>query len=718
MARIWNSFWQTVTRYQAEKVTPWLGLRNAVGVTLPLALGLATGAVASGLIVATGALNVSFSDGSDPYFQRARRMMLASVVVGVAVCAGSLSAHNLAVAVAVAALWAFGAGILVALGNAAPDIGLVSLVTLVVFAARPTSLETAFLGGLLAFSGGLLQAFLALALWPIRRYSPERRALADLYLELARAAAAPDPLVTQAPPASGPSTRAHEALAPLAAEHTVESERYRALLSQAERLRLSVLTLARLAVRLRRERPEGQHGLIFARSFQLAGRIIRAIGESLQSGEPVAAAPELLRELTGLADTIRSTCREEASATGAMLADARFQMDAIAGQLRAAVGLAAYASPSGQEAFLRGEFRLPRMLRLHAPLAITRANFNLNSAAFRHAVRLAVCVAAGDAIARLAGWQRAYWVPMTIALVLKPDFTTTFSRGVLRLAGTFAGLLLATGLVHLLPQAAPFQVALIAVMMFIMRCFGPANYGLFTAAVTALVVSLLALTGMPPKEVMAARGLSTSVGGFIALLAYGLWPTWERTQVREVMAQLLDAYREYFRAVRSVYERPDLEQPGELDQKRVAARLARSNLEASVDRLAAEPGTSPESLDTLTAFMASSHRLVHALMSLEGGLASSRPVPPRRVFPVFSDHLELTLYYLAAALRGSPLRPEHLPDLREDHHALVESGDDLTERYALVNVETDRIVNSVNTISEVLLLWLSPQPRSSEAQFV
>jgi hypothetical protein len=122
--------------------------------------------------------------------------------------------------------------------------------------------------------------------------------------------------------------------------------------------------------------------------------------------------------------------------------------------------------------------------------------------------------------------------------------------------------------------------------------------------------------------------------------------------------------------------------------------------------LCAEPGTSPESVHTLQAALASSHRLAHALIALEAGLASSRPVPTRDAFRPFANDVELTLYYLAAALRGSPLDREHLPDLREDHHALVHSDYSADERYALVNVETDRITNSLNTLSEELLRWV------------
>ena len=295
---------------------------------------------------------------------------------------------------------------------------------------------------------------------------------------------------------------------------------------------------------------------------------------------------------------------------------------------------------------------------------------------------------------------------MTIAIVLKPDFTATFTRGVLRLIGTFGGLLIATALFHVLTPGLGPQVALIAILMFVMRCFGGANYGILVAAVTALVVLLIAMTGISPKEVMAARALNTAAGGAIALVAYWLWPTWERTQVGEAIAQMLDAYRGYFRAIKESYVRDDAQVSAQLDHARAAARLARSNLEASIDRLSAEPGTSAETLKLLGGILASSHRLVHGMMALEAVLLSSHPAPAQEPFRRFADDVDLTLYYLAAALRGSPIHAEALPNLREGHNALVHSGDALNDRYALVNVETDRITNSLNTLTGELLRWM------------
>ena len=212
--------------------------------------------------------------------------------------------------------------------------------------------------------------------------------------------------------------------------------------------------------------------------------------------------------------------------------------------------------PAGAARFERREAAQSWRLRLHGTVATLRANLSLDSAACRHAIRLAVCIAVAEALGQRLALTRLYWAPMTVAIVLKPDFGATFTRGALRLAGTFTGLLLATALFHVLPPGVGLEVFLIGLLVFAVRAFGPANYGIAATGITALVVMLVALTGMAPNTVMWARGLNTALGGVVALLAYAIWPTWERTQISEMMARMLDGYRAYFHAIRNAYERP------------------------------------------------------------------------------------------------------------------------------------------------------------------
>ena len=684
----WTVLWKTATRVETGKIIPWIALRNTFGVVCPLALGLLYGQLSAGLVMCLGALNVSFSDGKDPYQQRARRMLFASFFCGLAVVIGSVTGRDPIAATLVAAWWAFGAGMMVALGTTPADIATVSLVVLVVFEAQPMQPHKALLSGLLAFTGGLFQTLLSVASWFHRRYEPERRALGVLYASLKRMIEEHVD-ASESPPATSQSSEAGKALSTLSRDYSLEGERYHSLLTQAERARLSILAIKRLRARMRRESvPDSPEVLdrVLGVAAHICGEVSRLLLREVVSFDAAAQLDLLL----ALAKVIPDS-------PNAIANDARFQVAALAGQLRSAVSLASHSIGAGQRAFERQEARKPWTLRLTSALPILRANLSLHSAAFRHALRLAICIGLGVALGRGLGLLRPYWIPMTIAIVLKPDFSTTFSRGALRAAGTYAGLIVATGLFHAMHPTAALQIVFLAAFTFLARCFGPANYGILTAAVSGLVVLLIALTGVAPQQVIVARGLNTTIGGLLALIAYAAWPTWEREQLPEAMAAVLDAYRQYVRALTA-------KSPSDLGSLRLDARLARTNMEASVERYRAEPRASADQLERLMSMLASSHRFVHAVMTIEAELAAnpSRSIPPP--FGRFFEMVDRTLELLVATLRGSRPADSEFPDLREAHTEVLQSGG---SAFALLATETDRIANSLNTLREQVGAWMA-----------
>src|SRR5260370_37814832 len=81
-----------------------------------------------GLAVASGALNVSYSDGSDPYARRAKRMLASTAWCSIAVLLGGVTSHTDNGAVIVATLWAFAAGLLGLLGTTAAGEGVMRTV--------------------------------------------------------------------------------------------------------------------------------------------------------------------------------------------------------------------------------------------------------------------------------------------------------------------------------------------------------------------------------------------------------------------------------------------------------------------------------------------------------------------------------------------------------------------------------------------------------------
>ena len=233
----WREYWRKVFHFDHSHMEPWIALRNTIGVTLPLAVGAAIGMPLGGLAVATGALQVSYSDGHSPYLTRAKRMLTATFLCALAVVAGGLAGRNLVLSIAVPSLWAFAAGLAVSLGPTAENLGVISVVTLIIFAAQPLTPERALASGLLALGGGLLQTALALVLWPVRRYQPEQRALADFYSELSRAAVVPAKSEA-GPPASEQSTAARETLAGLGNDTSLEAAQVAKFEMIADKLQL------------------------------------------------------------------------------------------------------------------------------------------------------------------------------------------------------------------------------------------------------------------------------------------------------------------------------------------------------------------------------------------------------------------------------------------------------------------------------------------------
>ena len=693
------AFWRILTFFDTQMMAPEKALRNAIGVALPLVAGFMLGMPRGGLVMASGALNVAYSDGSDPYEARAKRMLSSSFWCALAIFLGAISQRHIWVAVMIATLWAFVAGLMVSLSPAAGDVGVISLVSLLIYAAQPLTPQQAAISGLLALAGGLLQTGLSIALWPVQPYEPERRVLAAFYQELASIAEAPLH-ASAAPPANAHSTKAQDALSGLSNERSLEALRYRSLLNQAERMRLSLMMLGRVRVRMDRESP-GFAGIeLLNKYLDKAGQGLEIIAKDLLSNEEAAANSALLSEMDALTQAMRKLSDElPPTFLKAVTQDARFQMDAFSGQLRAAWDLASRTTPAGKVSLDTQEAQQPWRLRFNGRLATLRANLNFRSVAFR----LATCVAIGDVIARSVSLHRSYWLPMTIVLVLKPEFTATFSRGLLRIAGTVAGLLLATGLFHLHPTNPAVEIALIFVLTFLLRWVGPANYGIFAVAISALVVLLISLNGVAPSEVILARGANTIAGGALALIAYGLWPTWERGRVPEMLAQLLDAYREYFHAVTQSFFRPTGDIAQELDRTRQESRRARSNLEASLDRLRTEPGTTPKQIERWNAMLATSHRFLHATMALEASQRQTAAAPGRSAFLAFAEDAEKTLVLLSQMLRGTRTAEKEFSNLREDYHRLLQAGDPHIERYALSNVEADRMTNSLNTLREQII---------------
>ena len=568
-----------------------VALRNAAGVAAPLIVGALSGHLNAGIGIAAGALNVMFSDQPGPYRQRLRAILLAALGGALSGYAGFVYGAQRDAMIALALMWGFAGGMLVLFGTAATRVGMTSMILLVIAAATPLPPVAAANAAALLFAGGLLQALLAVIAWPLQRYRPERTALAQTYREIAALARHPPP--RDAPPAASDALNVlQDILLGRDQARGRAMEAFRVLLDEAERIRLELLALGEL------DSTPSTLGPVRAASAQ----VLEAIATALDNGDPPSATDAALRLLD----------REQSTAPTML----QPHLLTLAGALGAAARNADWAGSRGELRAASAERELPPALRGTAPLAQLRANLNLHAVAFRHALRMAFALALGVAAERVLGLAHGYWLPMTLAIVLRADFASTLQFGLLRAVGTLLGLVLTSALLLLAPDLTA-KIAMLGALCFLFRWLANANYALAVAALTGTVVILLDLDGLSPAQSLHDRAIATVLACAAALAGYLAWPTWERGRVRAAFALMLESYAVYLDALADAGDRV------RRAHARAAARVARSNAQASLERLRAEPATPAALVALIERLFAHASRLIRSAMALEATLGDT-----------------------------------------------------------------------------------------------
>jgi uncharacterized membrane protein YccC len=552
----------------------------------------------------------------------------------------------------------------------------------------------ALAAALLIFAGGVLQMLLAIAAWPLQRYRPERQALAALCAELA-ANARRSADQAQAPPVTQALLDVENLLhSPHRARGEV-METFRVLAGIVERIRRELLAIGDLEAML----DGGEAKATLARLREYAARTLGALADALERGaSPLAASAAMEGVDSALAALRPIALRTVDLRARRKLAIAIARANGLAGQLRAAVRNADFAGSRGELRAAAAEARLPRLLRQRSALATLRANFALSSIAFRHAIRCGVCLAIAVAGERALSIPHGYWIPMTTAIVLKPDFAGTFTFGLLRVAGTMLGLVLTTAIVHYAFGGDWERLALLAALCIGFRLLTTMHYGIGVMLLTGLVVILLSFDGIAPGDTMLARGIATGIGSALALAAYLAWPTWESQRVPAAIAAMIDAYRAHLDALLTA-------DAGTRAAARSAARSARTNAQASLDRLRGEPRRDQALLDFGEALFANANRFIRAGMALEAVIDDAPALPERERVLAFAARVDAHLAAIAGSLRSTTSPPTER--LRSAERTLAEHletarGGDGSDVAVAVTDAFDRITDSVDTMAHIM----------------
>ncbi|TAM66563.1 MAG: FUSC family protein [Microbacteriaceae bacterium] len=502
---------------------PWgLAVRMGIAVVGPVAVGMAAGELGFGLLASMGAMAASLSDQGGPYRARARRMSAVAIAGAGGFAIGGLVLGNASLALVVLLAAALVGGLVSVLSNVASVASLQFLVYLIV-ASSVGFIESEWWLPPLVYLLGAAWAVLLAVLGGIGRVTvPERVAVAAVFRALAALMGASGGQRVE--PARQELTTAMNT-----AYDTVVASRARAG-GRDPRVR-------RLAALLNAVTPVVETTMVLIRNrspipAELPAAMRKAADHVLDGSVPHASDGRRYEDAPATA-AIRSLVGSTAA-----LAALERRLGALFAILSgAAPGV--LMSPSGPSS----------RPRLRDRMVSLRDAATGGATTWLPILRLVLCLGVAEVFALVLPLEHIYWVTLTVAVTLKPDFGSVFARAVQRGLGTVVGVLIGTVAIVFVPYGVPILLvmALFAVLLPITI---RRNYGLFATFLTPLIVLQLDLVNRGDYLLVLSRVTDTAIGCAIVLLVgYLPWPgVWRsRTVIGDRIATALDDVTGYLR---------------------------------------------------------------------------------------------------------------------------------------------------------------------------
>ncbi|CAB3770637.1 FUSC family protein [Paraburkholderia humisilvae] len=229
------------------------------------------------------------------------------------------------------------------------------------------------------------------------------------------------------------------------------------------------------------------------------------------------------------------------------------------------------------------------------------SNLSMASPSFRHALRVTIAVAIGYWLGRLLPLTNAYWIVMTVIIILKPGYSLTKQRNGQRIVGTLIGCAASIVLMIFVKEPHILLIVMFAsmVMSYSLLLFNYTASVVFTSSYVLLMFHLLAPGSM---RIIGERAIDTVVGCAIAIAASHLFPYWEYRLMGKLVNSMIAATRQYLEASWWWSGKPALAvAPAvvtEAGARAPAAAVAQEPAAGAAGRYAGTPAGTPA--DTLT----------------------------------------------------------------------------------------------------------------------
>ncbi|MDR6459702.1 putative membrane protein YccC [Chryseobacterium vietnamense] len=270
---------------------------------------------------------------------------------------------------------------------------------------------------------------------------------------------------------------------------------------------------------------------------------------------------------------------------------------------------------------------MPNEPKLNAK--VLRNNISLSSSHFRHAIRITTALLLGYVFSMFdfLGLGHTYWILITITAILKPAYSITKQRNLLRLYGTIAGASIAYAILYFVHiNGVLFAILLISMIM----CFSFLKGRYFWAVLFMTIYVFLSFNFLNPGKVniiFKDRIFDTAIAGIIAFaVSYIVLPVWEHTQNLDLMKKSAADNLIYFQSVISKFLQGnfDLE---DYKVKRKNAIISLANLSDNFQRMISDPKNQQKKLEVVHQFVATSHLITAYTASLSQYAKSNEQYP-------------------------------------------------------------------------------------------
>lgn len=229
--------------------------------------------------------------------------------------------------------------------------------------------------------------------------------------------------------------------------------------------------------------------------------------------------------------------------------------------------------------------------------SVLKENWSLKSTIVRHSLRLTIAFLIGFLVGKIFHLENAYWVLLTIVVIMRPSYGLTKERSVKRVIGTIIGVIIAIGIVQLTGNVYVY-ISLAAVSLILGVSLLNRNYIVAAAAITLNVIFMFSLIKSDQWSVIAFRLIDTVIGAVISLaIGYILFPNWEFKTIKSAIHSALESNRNYLNEISNFYSNSNDDTNYRLLRKQ--AFLDSSELNASFQRFMQDPKSKQKNYSTI-----------------------------------------------------------------------------------------------------------------------